>query len=240
LKGAQGLRKTQALKAMAPEIGGIATYRDLEIGSLLSDDTSARAIKGALVANLDELRQMARREKEEIKSALTRSTESYIPKFKESRQEFGRSCVIVATTNADEFLEDSTGLRRFYVLEVRSVVDVGWVRLNAEQLWAQGAAEFSATGIAWRNADRLSRPVTAQFEHFDERTAAMTDFIVQHNAGPLRITDVLERGLGIPAERQTKAIQMLTADAFKALDWKKVRRQEKGKGRSVWWESPDF
>jgi predicted P-loop ATPase len=99
LRGPQGAGKSRAIEALAPVIAGVGgTYRVITIEDLLSPERAARALKGCVVANLDELRGLSRREASEVKTALSRSTEGWTPKYKESWSEYQRRCMIYATT----------------------------------------------------------------------------------------------------------------------------------------------
>ncbi|MCK8788284.1 virulence-associated E family protein, partial [Roseomonas sp. NAR14] len=58
-----------------------------------------------------------------------------------------RQCILVGTTNAEEWLSDTTGNRRFWPLACRHA-DVPWIREWRNQLWAEAAAR-EAAGEAW-------------------------------------------------------------------------------------------
>ena len=63
-----------------------------------------------------------------------------------------RSTVFVGSTNAAEFLNDSTGSSRFHVIEVGQI-DLGGLSGIREQLWAQGATLYKQSVSHWLNAD---------------------------------------------------------------------------------------
>jgi hypothetical protein len=239
LKGPQGAGKSQALRALAPVIGGLDTYREGNLADLLTEERSARLCRGCLILNLDELRQIGKREAAEVKTALSRTHETYVQKYREDRVTFGRSCVLVGTTNQDEFLEDATGNRRYFVLETGESIDRDWIRANCEQLWAQGATWAAHGGIRWRDATSLAREVVAQYEVEDAREAAIEEYSRKHNNEPLLMADVLLHALGVPLERQTRQLHLLAGAALK----REGRRKSKGyrhkvDGREVkaaWW-----
>jgi predicted P-loop ATPase len=58
LKGPQGAGKSRVLRALAPVIEGIQTYREGNLDDLLTEERSARLCRGCLILNLDELRQV--------------------------------------------------------------------------------------------------------------------------------------------------------------------------------------
>ena len=60
LQGDQGIGKSRLIQSLAPDIRDVCTYRDITIDQLLIDDKSARALKGCLIANMDEMRNFSR------------------------------------------------------------------------------------------------------------------------------------------------------------------------------------
>ncbi len=239
LKGPQGAGKSQVLRALAPVINGMQTYREGNVDDLLTEERSARLCRGCLILNLDELRQISKRDAAEIKTAISRSHESYVQKFREDRVTFGRSCVLVGTTNQDEFLDDSTGNRRYFVLETGASIDRDWVRSNCEQLWAQGATWAKHGGIRWREATSLAPAIVSQYEVSDSREMAIEKYSRDHNAEPILIADVLQNALGVPLERQTRQLQLLVGAVLR----REGRRKSKGHRHKVagvatkgnWW-----
>jgi hypothetical protein len=102
-----------------------------------------------------------RKEVNLVKNFVTRRTDIYRPPFERHTKEVERRCIFAATTNDDELLYDSTGSRRFWIVDCAGVVkpkdgdqlefDLDWLRANRDQLWAEAAAAFHA----------LSEPKTA-------------------------------------------------------------------------------
>lgn len=217
----QGTGKTQMINALAPRIGGVETYRNIGIDDLLHSDKSARAMKGCLVANLDEMRDFGRRESSEIKAALSKMRESYIPKYRETREEFGRACVIYATNNHSEFLDDETGNRRYHPIVVGKI-DVEWFRTNAEQLWAQGVEDFRANGQAWRRALELAPEAILQHNTADDWQDAVRSYLETMPGDRVTGADILTNALGVTMDRIDMRAQKRVGKIMRELNWERA------------------
>jgi hypothetical protein len=235
----QGVGKTLFIETIAPQIGPFTTYRDVLVDHLLNDDKSARAMRGALCANLDEMRSMSKREAAEVKAALSKRFESYIPKYVENRSEFGRQCVLYGTSNEHDILDDHTGNRRFHIFAVGRI-DIDWVAANRDQLWAQGVAQFKTDGIAWQEANELAEPMRQEFsvdteDVWTNKVVEWLETATDFHDG-YRISDVLTHAIGMEVEKQTKSYANRVAKIFRALGYKRTtaNRDQTGKQYSLW------
>lgn len=153
LVGPQGAGKSSGVAALSPAPEFFA-----EISFHEREEDLARKMRGRIVAEIGELRGLHTRELEHIKAFITRTHENWIPKYREFAVSFPRRLVFIGTTNQQEFLADETGNRRWLPVKVDGAyVDaIGRDRL---QLWAEARESFKATGIAFRQAERLGKTV---------------------------------------------------------------------------------
>ena len=235
----QGMGKSSMIKALAPMISGMDTERDITIEQLLVDDKAARALRGALVANMDEMRNFSKREAAEAKAALSRTKESYIPKFIETRTTFGRQCLIYATNNKVQFLDDETGNRRYYTMSVGRI-DVAWFEANRDQLWAQGVAQFRASGVAWKKADELAKEVVQAHEVDDDWEPVIAAYLEVEAPFVTHITgaDVLIKALHMKVADINKPEQTRVGKVMKRLGWKRVQLAQRPDGSRPWVYKP--
>jgi predicted P-loop ATPase len=233
LQGDQGIGKSRLIQSLAPDIRDVCTYRDITIDQLLIDDKSARALKGCLIANMDEMRNFSRREAPEVKAALSKRRESYVPKYLESRQEFGRQCLIYATNNEMEFLDDSSGNRRYYVLVCSGSIDVDWFESNREQLWAQGIADFHARGVAWKQVSALAPEHIIKHEVYDEWTDLVSDYLDTVVTDCVEMTLILEQACKVPVDKHNQIFYKRVGKILKKLGWER-RVMWEGKPKKVW------
>ena len=153
LVGRQGAGKSSGVAAMSPAPDFFA-----EVSFHEREDDLARKMRGRLVAEIGELRGLHTRELEHIKAFITRTHENWIPKYREFAVTFPRRLVFIGTTNQEEFLADETGNRRWLPVKVDGA-DVEAIERDRMQLWAEARGSFEATGIAFREAERLAKDV---------------------------------------------------------------------------------
>jgi hypothetical protein len=109
LEGRQGAGKSSALAALVPNADWFAD----EISDLGSKD-SAQDLRGKWLLELAELSALKRGEIERVKAFMSRSVDHYRPSYGRRSQDFPRQCFFAGTTNAEEYLIDETGNRRWW------------------------------------------------------------------------------------------------------------------------------
>lgn len=149
LTGAQGQRKTSGIVAMVPN----DTFREMSFHQ--SEEERARLMRGALMVELAELSGLKTRENEQIKAWITRRKEDWTPKYQEFAVSLLRRCVMQATSNPTELLDDPTGSRRWLPM-ASGDVDVEGIARDRDQLWAEALVMFDAGGVDWQQAQALA------------------------------------------------------------------------------------
>ena len=76
-----------------------------------------------------------------------------------------RCSIFVGTTNQDEFLSDSTGNRRFWIVPVVKNIDIGLLKTERDRIWA-AAAELYKNGEQWWLTDLEEAAADAITENF--------------------------------------------------------------------------
>lgn len=237
LLGAQSIGKTSAVKALVPD-----EQQFVEINLAHRDDNLARSLRGKIVGELGELRGLAGREAEDIKAWISRRHEEWVPKYKEFATKFPRRLVFIGTTNADEFLVDTTGNRRWLPVRVGVAgrVDVPAIERDRDQLWAEARDLFLSSGVAWKEAETLAAPVHAEHMVGDSWADAVSrwldepamDGISPRERKFLRVGEVLQEALGVSAREAGRREELRMGNVLRTLGYEraKVRVDE----RAVW------
>lgn len=129
LKGEQGLRKSTAFKVLAEP-----WFTDNAIR--MGDKDSLLGMQLVWLAESAELESMNKSESTAIKQFLSATDDFFRPPYGARMLKRPRHAVNVGTTNADTFLKDATGDRRFWPIEVK-VVDLDKLRAMRLQLFAE-------------------------------------------------------------------------------------------------------
>lgn len=131
-----------------PQGIGKSTFLSVLGGEWFSDSLTSfegkeasEMIQGTWINEVGELTAFTRQETESIKQFLSKKEDIYRVAYGKRTDKFPRRCVFFGTSNAGEFLKDTTGNRRFWPVDVglhpakKSV----WEDLGRErdQIWAE-------------------------------------------------------------------------------------------------------
>lgn len=240
LVGPQGIGKSSGVAAIAP-----SPENFVEVRLDQDDDVIARRISRRLVGEIGELRGLQSRESESIKSMITTTHDTWVPKYVERAQTIPRRVVFIGTTNSEEFLADETGNRRW--LPVR----VGKVRVQAIiddrlQLWAEARELFEMLGVAFDAAERLA--VGAHAAHmirdvWEENITRWLDGTLVDDlggTGPARrdtaftMGELLAGALGLDVAKVTMREEHRAGKILRVLGFTKKDVKVDGRSRKAW------
>jgi hypothetical protein len=224
LVGDQGIKKTTAIQSMAP-----AEDQYVEIKLNDKDDDLARKMRGKLIGELEELRGLNTRAIEEIKAFVSRRFENWIPKYKEFGMRYLRRCLLVGTTNEGEFLADPTGERR-WLPGYSHFIDIERIVETRDQLWAEGAFEFTLDGVAWEQAERLAEQEHPRYKISDTWEPTIARWIDEAQLGGAKPLDkgyvsmheVLAGALHIPPSQMNRTNEVRAAKALRSLGFQQA------------------
>lgn len=232
LVGDQGLKKSSAVAAISPDSECFA-----EVDLAARDDDLSRRMRGCLVAEIGELRGLHSRDLESIKAFITRTHENWVPKFKEFATKFPRRLVFFGTTNKDYFLADETGNRRWLPIKVGRA-DAQAVARDRDQLWAEGAALYKESGVAYAEVEALATEQHEAYEMPDAWEDAIAQWLAEtdlltgdmpSSRGFLRVRDVMRNALNFTDSQIKRGDEMRVAAILRKLGYAR-RKVREGKG----------
>lgn len=235
LVGEQGRGKSSAVAAMAPAADFFA-----EISFSEKDEDLSRKMRGCLIAEIGELRGLHTKELEAIKSFITRTHETWIPKYREFSVQVPRRLLFIGTTNKDEFLADETGNRRWLPVKVNQVF-VDRIKADRLQLWAEARELFNASGLQYKDAERLAEAVHGDHVINDSWSDVIDNWLdkpddltgeIPRARKFLRVTDVLVEALGFTERNITRKEETRMATTLRTLGY--TRKKLRVEGKSVW------
>lgn len=165
LTGRQGAGKSQFFKRLATW-GKESYFSDTNID--LANKDAYMQIAGAWVYEWPELETAFRaRASETVKAFLSSAVDKYRVPYGKTVMEYPRTCVVVGTTNQTEIVHDSTGSRRFWILEVGEEVVLARVDAWRDQLWAEAVVRYRQGEACWlsKEEELLREGVAEEFEH---------------------------------------------------------------------------
>lgn len=254
LEGGQGIGKSTAII----ELFSAAWYVDI------IDPPSHKdfyiTLQGGWCVEIGEMQSFTRSEINQVKQAITRRDDKFRAPYDKAASDHPRQSIFVGTTNADTYLMDPTGGRRFLPVKC-TIADVKYIREMREQLFAE-AIELFASHFRWWDfplehaqreqdqryvEDSWNEPIVSwltgfgadgQFPDDLERG----DWGVASDKRPVlsaTTTEIMRYALHIEISKHTRQDQMRVGQIMRRLGWEKAP-QIWNKGRPVrpWW-SPD-
>ncbi len=137
LEGAGGLRKSTLVEVLA----GSQYFSDtpFEVGK---GKEAQEQVQGLWLYEIAELTHFSRAEVGAIKAFISSKADRYRVAYGTTVETFLRQCVLVGTTNENNYLRDRTGNRRFWPIPVRNIINTDWVEQRREQLLAEAFALY--------------------------------------------------------------------------------------------------
>jgi hypothetical protein len=231
LEGAQGLGKTSIFRM----IGG-----DWYLGHLPNlDDKDARfALATSWICEIQELAAFKGSDATKIKAFLSEMFDRYRPPYARFFVRKPRGCVFGASTNENEYIQDSTGARRYWPVKVGDIDLAGFAR-DRNALLAEARDAYRA-GEKWhpvREAKALIKELAVQQEDRQEKDPWEERIRIWINSrlanDGFEVNAVLDY-LGVTPDRQTRRDSARAGAILRRLGWTKNRELRAGERSWVW------
>ena len=229
LVGRQGARKSTLVRALAPrdDLAG-------EISLETRDADLARQVRGKVIIEIPELVGMSRKDVAAVKYWISLDRDAYIPKYQERETVSPRRCIFIMTTNDRSFLSDTTGNRRYGVVEVGQI-NIEAVRRDSLQLWAQARVLFEKEGIDHRSVEQLSAEENKKYMYSDPWDEAVASWLEaqalapKETRPPLAAVNILQFAIGASTARVSPADGRRLAAVMERLGYVQSRSRVSGK-----------
>ena len=176
LRGRQGLGKS----ALIAKLGG-AWFSDTF--STIQGKEAYEQVMGVWIMEVGELAGMRKAEAETIKLYISKQTDRFRPAYGRRLQEFPRQCIFIGTTNENQFLRDTTGNRRFWVVDTPNdpARDM-WDELTeaaVRQIWAEAVEIYKRGEKLYlpRELEKVAREVQEAYEEENPRTGLVAEYL---------------------------------------------------------------
>lgn len=177
LSGPQGKGKSTLIAKLCGE-----WFNDSLLLSDTKDKTAAEKLQGYWILEIGELAGLKKTDIETLRGFLSRQNDIYRAAFGRRATPHPRQCVFIGTTNADTYLRDITGNRRFWPVKVPGGTGRGsWelTREEVELIWAE-ALYYYKKGETLHLPKELE-PIAVQEQkeamEQDEREGTIRDYL---------------------------------------------------------------
>lgn len=110
------------------------------IGDISKPDTALALSTGTLIGNFDEGVKLGKKENEEVKEFVARTSDTIRAPYGRTHKTYKRRWICGMTENNFDALTDVTGNDRYWVVEVSKMVDFKWLEENREQILGEAYA----------------------------------------------------------------------------------------------------
>jgi hypothetical protein len=246
LRGEQGTFKSSAIEALAGPWYDSAT----RVEELESKDFLAR-INGAWLFEIDECEHtLLKRTASEFKGFISRRNDRYAEKYEKTAKTHWRRSALFGTTNQAEFLNDSTGNRRAWVIDTGNrELSPQWISANRDSIWATVLTwiDWGLSSYAGRNLELAAAAAERAQEAnlsdpWEPLLAKVLDAISVDAVAGIALDDLIEKALNISArdckrDDQMRVTRVVTGAGFRTHEgtvaWQsKKRRYGGGRARA--------
>lgn len=140
-------------------------------------------VMGVWIMEIGELAGMRKAEAETIKLYISKQSDRFRPAYGRRTQEFPRQCIFVGTTNETEFLRDTTGNRRFWIVDTPNDPELSvWKDLTPEivdLVWAEAVAYYKQGEKLYLPPDleAVAREVQTDYEEDNPRVGVVAEYL---------------------------------------------------------------
>lgn len=140
-------------------------------------------IQGAWIIEMAELSGMRKADVETTKHFISKQEDSFRPAYARTAETYKRQCIFIGTTNEDDFLNDTSGNRRFNPVKVfkenvtKSVFDD--LDEIVDQIWAEAVYLYNKGEklILSEEAEFIAKDEQLKHSKVDDRTGIIEHFL---------------------------------------------------------------
>lgn len=230
LQGKQGIGKTTFFSSLFGESFQTLGEHKSDVDQLLAM-TRSWCIEWGEIENA-----FSKKAVSAIKSFMSIERDTYRRPYASEPDTYPRHFVICGTTNQSEFLTDSTGNRRFWVVNLDQRVDTKAVEDMRDDVWSAVLALFLA-GERWHlEGEEVEKAAedTAQYEQDNPWTEKITAYTARHN--PCTVADIMENALGFDVSKlNDKKAQGDVTAILRQLGYTKEQKRLNGVKARYWY-----
>lgn len=245
LEGATGLRKSTALRVLATgsmELSSSDRFSDAPFLGARDAREVMEVTAGVWILECAELDGMSRRDAGTLKAMITRQEDKGRAAYARTAVTVPRRFVLAGTTNESRYLQDPTGNRRYWPIEV-SRVNLEGLHAVRNQLLAEALARYRSdryTPMLSPEAAELAKKEQDRRMVVDEgylETLQDLKDITQRGTGQwagrwIVTNDAIYNRLCLPPDKRLGKVTRQVRETMLALGWKKVDKTVKVDGRA--------
>ena len=217
LEGPQGTLKSMACEAIA------GNWFSDNLPDVRESKDLSQHLQGKWLIEVGELSALGKAETTTLKAFITRRTERYRPSYGRREVIQPRQCVFIGTTNAEVYLKDASGGRRFWPVKTGSI-NIDTMAGDRDQLFAEAVHLFKSGVNWWPNKDFEAKYIKPEQDAryvADPWTEKITTYI--ENLSRVTVGMIAKDALFIETPRLAMRDSYRIIDVLTSLGWTMTR-----------------
>lgn len=238
LEGNQGTGKSTLLRKLV----GDDWFSDAPLN--IGDKDAVLTMQSKWLIEVGELSSMNKAEVETFKSFISQQVDRIRAPYGKRVEEHPRQCVILGTTNNEEYLRDLTGNRRFWAVKTVGKINHAQIERVREQLFAEALAYYQLGEPLWledRVAETQAVGEQAKRMQSDEWLPIVEDIVTLETfprAG-FEMREVSKKMDSLGAHKLSPTDVHRISRCLKLLGFERFQ-EPGGKRRKLWRATKDF
>lgn len=176
-----------------------------------------------------------RKDVEQLKAFLSSRVDSLRRPYGRSLEDFPRTSIFVGSTNRQEFLNDPTGGRRYWVIPVvAETIPIQTLEKERDQVWAAAVAAYRSGEQWWLTPeeDVLLEEANRGWQSSDTWEVVVLNYL--QNKSICTVSELFTHAIQLELAKQGKAEQMRLSDILRRNGWAKSRKRIEGTRQWCW------
>jgi predicted P-loop ATPase len=176
-----------------------------------------------------------RKDVEQLKAFLSSRIDSLRRPYGRSLEDFPRTSIFVGSTNRQEFLNDPTGGRRYWVIPVvAETIPIQTLEEERDRIWAAAVAAYRSGEQWWltREEDKLLKEANKGWQSSDTWEVVVLNYL--QNKSICTVSELFTHAIQLELAKQGKAEQMRLSDILRRNGWMKTAKRIEGKFQKCW------
>jgi len=238
LEGNQGTGKSTLLRKLA----GDDWFSDAPL--TIGDKDAVLTMQSKWLIEVGELGALNKAEVETFKSFISQQVDRIRAPYGKRIEEHPRQCVVLGTTNSEEYLRDLTGNRRFWSVKTTGKIDFNGIAEVRAQLFAEALAFYRLGEPLWLDNEQSEvQAVTEQASRMqsDEWLSTVRDIVNLETfpRGGFELREVAKKLETLGAHRMSPTDVHRITRCLKLLGFEKFQ-EGSGQRRKMWRATRDF
>ncbi|MEY8140965.1 VapE domain-containing protein [Falsihalocynthiibacter sp. CO-5D18] len=213
LEGSQGIGKSRGIAALLPH----STWFGDDLPDFTSKDASVY-MSGKWVIELAELTSIIKSKVEDMRRFVSRKTEDFRPPYGRLNIVVPRRCVLIGSTNSDDYLRDIQGERRIWPVQCTGRIDVDGLAAKRDAIWREAKDAYDA-GVSW-HLDPIFESYATQQQQKRVADEPWKDTIVNYVDGMSEVSpENIYNILGLSSDKWNQGFSKRITTVLKSLGY---------------------